>query len=112
MNIAYQTILLSEVAVCTWGHILKKTTDVNTENKMTILIKKLNKVSESENIVEAYLNLLKIRKSFQKSNKTPNADNIIKFRYFYQNMSVYKMSLPNTVLMFKRLDDRRHIAGY
>ena len=32
---------------------------------MTILIKKLDKVSQSEKIVEAYLNLLKIQKSFQ-----------------------------------------------
>ena len=79
---------------------------------MTILIKELDKVSESEKMVEAYLNLSKIQKIFQNSEEIPNADNVIKFVHFYQNMSVYEMSLPNTVLMFKILDDRRLTAGY
>lgn len=79
---------------------------------MTILIKELDKVSESEKMVEAYLNLSKIQKIFQNSEEIPNADNIIKYGHFYQNMSIYQMSLPNTVLMFKILDDRRLTAGY
>ena len=79
---------------------------------MTILIKELDKVSESEKMVEAYLNLSKIQKIFQNSEEIPNADNIIKFVHFYQNMSIYEMSLPNTVLMFKILDNRRLTAGY
>ena len=79
---------------------------------MTILIKELDKVSESEKMVEAYLNLSKIQKIFQNSEEIPNAYNIIKFVHFYQNMSIYEMSLPNTVLMFKILDDRRLTAGY
>ena len=79
---------------------------------MTILIKELDKVSESEKMVEAYLNLSKIQKIFQNSEEIPNADNIIKFVHFYQNMSIYEMSLPNTVLMFKILDDRRLTAGH
>ena len=90
----------------------KENKDANAENKITLLIKKLDKVSESEKIVEAYLNLLKIQKSFQNSEEIPNADNIIKYGHFYQNMSIYQMSLPNTVLMFKILDDRRRTAGY
>ena len=72
---------------------------------MTILIKELDKVSESEKMVEAYLNLSKIQKIFQNSEEIPNADNIIKFVHFYQNMSVYEMSLPNTVLKYWTIED-------
>ena len=81
-------------------------TDVNTENRMTICIKKLDKVFESEKIDEAYLTYSKFI-YFQKSSEISMTDYVIEFEHLYCKMTNYEMSVPNGVLTFKLLDSAR-----
>ena len=59
---------------------------------MTILIKKLDEIFESEKTDKAYLTSSKFLNS-QKANEITIADYIIESKYIYQNMASYEISI-------------------
>ena len=89
--------------------------DINNENGMKFLIKKIDKVFESEKIDEAYLVYSRFT-NFHKSDGISVTDYIIEFEHLYHKMTNHEMSLPNTVLTFELLDgaklseDERQLA--
>ena len=78
-------------------------TDVNNENGVTLLIKQLDKVFESDKIDEAYLVYSRFI-NFHKSDEMSMTDYIIEFEHLYHKMTNHEMLLPNTVVTFKLLD--------